>query len=137
MNKPISRGFRIIFLLHAVEGFVTGAVLLLVPTIFGNLMGWNMSDAAYRIVGAAALGCALSSWLAYGAENWGEVKIVVEAKVAWMSLAAIAILWALLVGKIPAFGWVFFFVLAVFAAAFGYFLVMYSQTEEPGLSSIH
>ena len=50
MDKPISRGLKITFLLHAIEGFFTGAVLLLVPIMFGNLVNWDMSDTAYGCV---------------------------------------------------------------------------------------
>lgn len=135
MNKPISRGLKITFLLHAIEGFFTGAILLLIPAILGSFVNWDMSDAAYRIVGAAVFGCAFSSLLAYNAEIWRDVSIVVKAKVLWMSFAAIVILWALLVGNIPTFGWLFFVVLAAFAAVFAYFLVIYSRYEEPRLSS--
>ncbi|HET6445476.1 MAG TPA: hypothetical protein VFI27_12945 [candidate division Zixibacteria bacterium] len=130
MNTAISRGLKITFLLHGIEGFFTGVILLLIPTIFGDLVNWDMSDVAYRIVGAAVLGCALSSLLSYYAALWRDVKIVVEAKVAWMSLAAIVILWGLLAGNIPDFGWLFFVVMAAFAIAFGYFLVIYSRVEE-------
>ena len=130
MNQAISRGLKITFLLHAIEGFFTGVILLLIPTIFGDLVNWDMSDAAYRIVGAATLGCALSSLLGYFAALWRDVKIVVETKVVWMSLASIVLLWALLTGNIPGFGWLFFVVMAAFAIAFGYFWVIYSRAEE-------
>ncbi len=133
MNRSISKGLKITFLLHAIQGFFTGVILLFIPIIFGDLVSWNMADAAYRIVGAAVLGCALSSLLSYNAELWRDVKIVVEAKVAWMSLAAIVILWALLTDRIPAFGWLFFVDLAGFAIAFGYFLFQFSAAPDPKL----
>jgi hypothetical protein len=68
--------------------------------------------------------------LGYFAALWRDVKIVVETKVAWMSLASIVLLWALLTGNMPGFGWLFFVVMATFAIAFGYFLVSYSRVEE-------
>jgi hypothetical protein len=96
MNQPISQGFKMTFVVHAIEGFATGIILLLFPTVFGEWINWDMSDAAYRIVGAAVLGCALSSWWASGAKSWRDVKILVQAKVVWMTIGAIVLLWAAL-----------------------------------------
>jgi hypothetical protein len=111
------------------RGFSTGIVLLLFPTVLGNWINWDMSDAAYRIVGAAVLGCALSSWLASGAKSWRDVKILVQAKVVWMTIGAIVLLWAALAGAVPAFAWLFLAVFALFAGAFGYWMIEYSRAE--------
>jgi hypothetical protein len=129
MNQPISQGFRITFVVHAIEGLFTGIVLLLFPAVFGDLFNWDMSDPAYRVVGAAVLGCALSSWLASRAEAWRDVKIVVQAKVVWMIIGAVVLLAAAAAGIVPAFAWLFVVVFAAFAAAFGYWLLVHSRTE--------
>lgn len=137
MNKQISRGLKITFLIHAIVGAVMGLAYLMIPTIMGDWVGWNMSDFAYRVVGAAILGFAASSWLAYMAEQWSEVRIVVEAELIWVVLAAVVQLWALLVNAVPIFGWFNFAMLALFGIAFGYFLVVHSRMEQPALRGTH
>jgi len=135
MERPISRRLRVTFFVHTIVASLMGVVLLLVPVSLGNLVNWDMSDVAYRIVGAAMFACGLSSFLGYKAEFWGEVKIVLEAKVSLMVISAIVLLWALLDGRIPGFGWLFFVILAGFAITFGSFLISYRRAELPGLSA--
>lgn len=135
MDRPFSRGLKVTFFVHTIIASIMGGVLLLIPVIFGNLVNWDMSDVAYRIVGAAMLSCGFSSFLGYKAELWGQVKIVIEAKVSLMFMAAIVLLWALLDGSIPPFGWLFFVVLAGFAIVFGSFLIIHSQAKQPRLDT--
>ena len=79
--------------------------------------------------------CGLSSFLGYNAEFWGEVKIVLEAKVLLMVISASVLLWALLDGTIPGFGWLFFGILAGFAITFGSFLIRYRRAGQPRLGT--
>ena len=57
----------------------------------------------------------------FRAENWEQVQIVVEMEVVWTVLGALATMWAIFSGALPAIGWLNVAVLLVFAVAFGYF----------------
>jgi len=40
MNMPISSGLRTTFLVHVIVGAFFGLVYLLIPDVWGNLIGW-------------------------------------------------------------------------------------------------
>ncbi len=121
MEKSISSGLRTTFLVHAIVGIALGLAYFLVPESVGSLLDWDTADPAYRLIGAAAAAFGVSSWLAYQADAWEKIKIVVQAELVWTVLGALAILWGLLDGTLPAAAWLNFAMLAGFAAVFGYF----------------
>jgi len=125
MEKSISSGLRTTFLIHAIVGLVLGLAYLLIPDMVGGMLNWDMSDPAYRLLGAALLALGVSSWLAYKAGVWGEVKIVVQLEIVWTALGALVALWGLLTGVFPPIVWANFALLAIFAIAFGYFYTRY------------
>jgi len=120
MEKSISSGLKATFLVHAIVGIAVGLAHLLVPESVGNLLDWDMADPAYRLAGAATIAFGMSSWLAYQADVWEKVKIVVQAELVWTVLGALAILWGLLDGALPTVAWLNFGLLAGFAVVFGY-----------------
>jgi hypothetical protein len=121
MEKPMSSGLRTTFLIHAIIGILFGLAYLLVPEMVGGIMQWDMSDPAYRTLGAAVLSIGFMSWLGYRASLWGEVKITVQFEIVWTVLGAAVTAWMLLTGAIPMAGWLNFAVFVVFAILFGYF----------------
>ncbi len=77
MEKQISNGLKITFLVHLIVGVIFGLIYLLIPEVWGNLVNWPVKEPAlYRLVGAAILGFSTSSWLAYRETAWEKVKIV-------------------------------------------------------------
>ncbi len=122
MEKKLSSGLKTVFLIHAVVGTIVGLAYLLIPSQVNDLINWpTTDDAPLRLVGAAILGFAVSSWLAYRETDWEHVKIVVQMEIFWTILATIVFLWGVLFANLPAFGWVDAIVMAAFAIAFAYF----------------
>ncbi len=121
MEKAMSSGLRTTFLVHAIISILFGVPYLLVPEMVGGIIQWDMSDSAYRILGAAVLAIGVSSWLAYRASVWGEVRITVQFEIVWTVLAAAVTAWALFTGAMPTFAWLNLAVFVVFAVLFGYF----------------
>lgn len=121
MKHPLSSGLKITFVLHAVFAGVIGLSYLLIPQTVGALTGWDMSDAAYRIIGAFGIALAVSSALAAVAQQWLEVRIKIALELVWILLADAVMVWALLTGQVPASAWLFVIVFAMFFVAFGYF----------------
>jgi hypothetical protein len=126
MEKHMASGLKTLFLVHFILALIFGLIYLLLPQPWGNLIGWPVREVPpYRLIGAAMLGFAASSWLSYGAGAWEKVKIVVQMEIVWTVLGALVMLWGLLFAAVPVFGWVNFVILAGFAAAF---LVFYARS---------
>jgi hypothetical protein len=121
MNK-ISSGLKTLFLVHFIFGLVFGLAFLLIPKIFMDLFSMSVPNVEpYRLVGAAILAFAASSWFSYQAADWNKVKIVVQAEIVWTVLATLVLLYGLLFARQPAAEWINAIIMAGFAVAFIYF----------------
>jgi len=122
MKSQLSPALKTTFLVHFIGAGLFGLGFLLIPTQLGNIFGLTITDTyAWRLIGAAMLGIASTSWLAYQATTWESVRIVLVLEMVWPILAALVILSALLFGGFPALGWILFAIMAIFAALFCYF----------------
>jgi len=122
MEKQISPGLKTLFLVHAIAGTIFGLAYLLMPDVWGSLTGVPMQEPGwYRAIGAAILGFATSSWLAYKETAWDKVKIVVQMEAIWSILGTLVALWGLLFAGFPTADWLNALVLGGFAVAFTYF----------------
>jgi hypothetical protein len=123
MDKPISPGLKVTFLVHAIVAAIAGLAFLLVPHAVANLFNFNLNggEPYLRFVGAAILGYAASSWLGYLAHEWREVKIIVQAEIPWTFLAAALSLWFIVDGILLPVAWVNFVIMILFFVAFVFF----------------
>jgi len=122
MNTSLSQGLKTTFLIHFIVALLFGLGFLLIPVAVGNIYGLNVQEPdIYRLLGAAMLGFAASSWFAYQATNWESVRIVVIMELIWTILGTLVMLYALLIAGFPALGWLNAVILAAFAIAFGRF----------------
>jgi hypothetical protein len=135
MKNLVNPGLKGTFWVHAVVAGVIGLVLLAIPETFGDWVSWDMSNPAYRIVGAFTVALAVTSVLAAMAEEWIEVRIKVGLELIWTFLATAVMLWAVLTNLIPSFAWVFISVFVIFFVVFaGYALVERNEEQELMLS---
>jgi len=72
-------------------------------------------------IGAAILGFATSSWLAYREAAWDNVKIVVQMEIVWTILGTLVALWGLLFAGFPTADWMNVVIFGGFTATFSYF----------------
>ena len=122
MDKQMASGLKTLFLVHFIVAAVFGLTYLLIPEMFGSLVAWPIKEPAlYRLLGAAILSFAASSWLAYKETSWDTVRIVIQMEIVWTVLGTLVTLWALLFAGLPVFGWVNAVILAGFGVAFVYF----------------
>jgi hypothetical protein len=122
MNTKIPQGLKTAFLIHFIISLLFGLGFLLIPVAVGNLFGLNVQDPSiYRLLGAAILGFAVSSWLSYQATEWESVRIVLVMEIVWATLGTLVLLYALLFAGFPALGALNAVILAAFAIAFGWF----------------
>jgi hypothetical protein len=122
MEKEVKQGLKVTFLVHFVVALIFGLVYLLIPQTYAAAIGWPEIDTDLaRVLGAALLGFATSSILAYRETAWEKVIIVVRMEIVWTVLGALATIWGLLFGGLPAIAWLNAVLLAAFAVAFGVF----------------
>ena len=118
----ISQGLKTTFLVHFIAALLFGLGFLFMPVLVGSWYGLNVQEPdTYRLLGAAMLGFAVSSWFAYGATDWESVRIVVVMELVWTILGTLVMLYALLFAGFPALGWINALILAIFTVAFGRF----------------
>ena len=122
MEKQIPKGLKITFLVHFITAGIFGAGFLLIPEMLTEMLGARtMEPSTFRLVGAAMLAFAASSWLAYRQPAWEKVKIVVQIEIVWTVLGVLATLWGLMFEGLPAADWMNVVILGAFAVAFAAF----------------
>jgi len=122
MDEQIPYGLKITFLVHFVMAVVFGAGFLLIPDMLTGMLGARtVEPSTFRLVGAAMLAFAASSWLAYRQPVWEKVKIVVQIEIVWTVLGVLATLYGLIFEGLPAADWMNVVILGAFAVAFIFF----------------
>jgi len=122
MEKQIPYGLKITFLVHVIVAGIFGLVFLLIPEMFGGMMGAPIKEpSTFRLVGAALIAFAASSWFAYRETVWERVKIVVQMEIVWTILGVLATLWGLMFEGLPTADWMNVVILGAFAVAFIFF----------------
>ena len=120
----MSKALKTTFLIHAVVAVLFGLPLLIVP---GRLLIWldwaPIDPIISRLLGAALLALAWSSFRGWRATDRSQTQILVEMEAAFTVLGCVALLRHLLVANYPAIVWAVFVILLVFAVAWIVFLV--------------
>jgi len=114
----MSKALKFTFLIHAVVALILGALLLIIPGRFLGWVGWTpVEPIINRVLGAALLALAWSSFRGWLASERAQVAILVEMEAAFTVLGCIGVLRHLLFGGYPAMVWIVFAILALFAIA--------------------
>lgn len=109
---------KFIFLIHAIVALVVGAPLLIIPGRFLGWLGWApVEPVINRILGAALLALAWSSFRGWQATDKAQVAFLVEMETAFTVLGCVGIIRHLLVAHYPLIVWCVLAVLALFAVA--------------------
>jgi hypothetical protein len=130
----MSKGLKLTFLIHAIVSVVFGALLLIIPGRFLLAVGWAPIDPIIsRLLGAALLALAWSSFRGWRATEWVQVEILVEMEVAYTVLGCVGLLRHLLFARYPFIVWLNLIVLLLFAVAWIVFLAR-GQSRSPAQS---
>lgn len=112
-------GLRLTFQVHALIAGLVGAQHLVFPRFWTDLAGMEIRETVtWRLIGAALLAMAISSWMAAGERAWERVRIVAALEVAWSALAAVVLTWGILAEGLPPLEWANAITVAAFAVAF-------------------
>ena len=110
----MSRALNITFLIHAIVAVVFGLLMLLVPGRTLEFFGWAPIDPiTSRVLGAALLALAWSSFRGWQATERKQVQILVEMEAVFTVLASVGLLRHLLFAHYLPIVWV---MLALFLA---------------------
>jgi hypothetical protein len=114
----MSRSLKVLFLVHAIMSTVLGVLLLVIPGRLLGLFGWAPIDPLIsRLLGAALLALAWSSFRGWRATERRQVAILIEAEAVFCVLACAGLLRHLLVASYPWYVWGTVVILAAFAIA--------------------
>lgn len=142
MDEPISRLLRTTFLVHMIVAVILGAALILFPGRTLTQLGWVPVQVQFpggqgtmltapgtslidpvliRLLGAALLALAYSSFLGWRAARRDQVQLLVQTELVYCLLGLMVILAGLftLARPMPVIGWVMAVILAAFAVAWG------------------
>jgi len=114
----MSKALKYTFLIHAVVAVLFGVPLLIVPGRFLGWFGWAPIDPIIsRLLGAALLALAWSSFRGWRATERAQVAILVEMEAVFTVLGCVGMLRHLLLARYPAMVWMVFGILGIFAIA--------------------
>ena len=116
----MSQSTKYTFLIHAIIAALFGIPMLIIPGEFLPLFGWTdevIDPLVSRVLGAAIIAMAWSSYRGWRASDWEQVNIVIEAEAMFAVLAAIGMLRHLIGYSWPAGVWLIFALFVVFSIA--------------------
>jgi len=120
----MSKSLRYTFLVHALVTLLFGAALLAAPGRTLGLFGWAPVDPLLsRVLGAALLALAWSSFRGVRAAERGQVALLVELETVFCVLASLGLLRQTVGSYYPWYVWTLLGVYALFAVAWVWALV--------------
>ena len=120
----MSKALKTTFAVHGIVSLVIGALLLVIPgrSLLG--LGWAPIDPIIsRLLGAALLGFAWSSFRGWRTTERSQVAVVLEMEAVFTALGCVGLLRHLLFARWPLIVWAIFVVLLAFAVAWIVFLL--------------
>jgi hypothetical protein len=114
----MSRSLRTLFLIHAVVGVIFGVPMLIAPgRLLMFLRWWPIDPIISRLLGAALLALAWSSFRGWRTDDRARVALLLEMEAVYTVLGCVGLLRHLLFGSFPFVPWAVFAILAAFAVA--------------------
>jgi hypothetical protein len=119
----MSKALKYTFLIHTIVALFLGAALLLAPGRFLTMLRWWSIDSMIsRVLGAALLALAWSSWRGWQAKEKAQVTTLLELEAIFTVLGVVGLLRELIFFPYPPIYWLLCAVLAAFAVAWNFFL---------------
>jgi hypothetical protein len=126
----MSKALKTTFAVHSVVSLISGALLLLIPGTLLRALGWRFIDPIVsRLLGAALLALAWSSFRGWRAEARAQVAVLLEMEAAFTLLGCVGLLRHLLFARWPLAVWATLAVLLAFFVAWIAFLLRREQGQ--------
>ena len=130
-DRRVPSGLKTTFLVHAIISGVVGLQHVVAPRWWTDLAGMEITiTVTWRVIGAAVIGFAVASWLAYREDLWERVRIVVVMEIVWSVVGALVIAWGIVAEGAPPLEWLNVAILACFAVLFTFFFLKRRTTGE-------
>jgi hypothetical protein len=116
----MSQSTKYTFMIHTIVTMIMGIPMFLVPGRWLPLFGWaedGIDALMSRVLGAALIALAWSSYRGWRAIDWEQVNIVVELEAVFTILAAVGMLRHLIGFSWPFGVWLIFALFVIFAIA--------------------
>ena len=114
----MSKTLKTLFLVHAVVALIFGLPMLIAPGRLLTALGWAPIDPIVsRLLGAALLAMAWSSFRGWQTDDRARVALILETEVVLDVLSCVGLLRHLLFGAYPVLPWLVFGIYAIFAVA--------------------
>ena len=125
MKENVTKLLKLLFLIHFFVAAIFGLLFTVLVELYVGVVGWPLYDQAPitgRVLGAAFLGFAAASLLAWREEKWESVKIVVQMEIVWLIIgAAVQIFAVFAFPGLPFMIWIQIAILLFFLVAFAWF----------------
>jgi hypothetical protein len=126
MKEEITKLLKLTFLIHFFVAIIFGLIFLLLSDYYLSITGWPSIDpivghSLTGTLGAAFIGIALSSLLAWRETEWIKVKIIVQMEIAWLAIGLNFNLWIAFTYFPPIIIWLHIIIFLVFLIAFSWF----------------
>lgn len=122
MVDQISKQLNIMFLIHFFVSILFGIVFLIFVEGFVAFIQWPYLDPVVgRLLGAALIGFAATSLLAWRETEWAKVKIIVQMEIVWCAIGSIVLLVCVFLFPLPFFTWINIIILIFFLIVFSWY----------------
>lgn len=88
---------RYLFLIHFLVAMVYGFWYFLLPQSWVDITGWPYFDpAADRVMASMIIALGFGSLLAYRANSWEKVEILMIIEIIWLALGSAGLTWSMI-----------------------------------------
>jgi hypothetical protein len=119
------------FLVHFFVSILFGIVFLVFIEAFVGFIQWPYLDpVAGRLLGAALIGFAATSLLAWRETEWIKVKIIVQMEIVWCAIGSIVLIVSLFIPAflfLPFFTWIIIVILLFFLIVFTWYYFQHER----------
>jgi uncharacterized membrane protein YagU involved in acid resistance len=134
MKEEITKLLKLTFLIHFFVSIIFGLIFLLLSDYYLNITGWPSIDPIVGqplsgTLGAAFIGFALSSLLAWRETEWIKVKLIVQMEIGWLAIGLNLNLWIAFTYFPPIIIWLHIIIFVVFLIAFSWFYYIHEMKK--------
>jgi len=127
-EREVSKLLKIALLIDIITGIFFGFLMLLIPEIYSDMIGWPYLDPVVsRLFGAALFGFTTMSCFAYREKTWDRVKNIVIMDIVYLLLGTIVVVLSQFIFELPIANWTN---IVVYVMLLALFIICYFQHQK-------